>query len=391
MTVSFWQQPSRVLQSHALQPVDVAVVGGGIIGCAAAYWIGRARPGWRVAILEAHTIGHGASGRNAGFLIQGTDTDYRTAADRYGADAAAQIWHFTRETRALIEAELDPAAFDFVPSGSLTVAGTDDEDARLQASVAPLRAIGASARYLTPTETNRRIEAQGFRGSLLVDAGAMLHPHKLVRHIAAASGATVLEHHRVRSVDATEKGVRLETAHEPIVAGRVVLALGAYLPHLMPSLGRYVRPRRAQMLATAPTDGRLDLPVYSHDGEFYIRQAPDGSVLLGGARHRNKAVEVGYDDTTTAAVQADLEAYLTRHFPWASALPIARRWSGTMGFSPDGLPVVGALPRGAGYWATGFTGHGMSFGFRFGRLLADLVVGTTSLSAEPLFAASRFH
>ena len=62
-----------------------------------------------------------------------------------------------------------------------------------------------------------------------------------------------------------------------------------------------------------------------------------------------------------------------------------------MGFSPDGLPVVGALPRGAGYWATGFTGHGMSFGFRFGRLLADLVVGTTSLSAEPLFAASRFH
>lgn len=385
MTISFWQQQSRATKSF-----DVAVVGGGIIGCATAYWLRQYQPGLRVAIVEAHTLGHGASGRNAGFLIQGTDTDYRTAADRYGAAAAEQIWHFTLESRNLIEAELDGAAFDWTPSGSLTVAGTEEEDERLQASVEPMQKMGAAAHYLSPEETNRRVEAQGFRGSLLVDSGAMINPHKLVRHIAAASGATVLEHHRVHHLEAAGAGVRLDTVHRSIRADQVVLAMGAYLPHLMPSLGDYVRPLRAQMLATAATDVRLNLPVYSHAGEFYIRQASDGSVLVGGARHRNKAAEVGYDDHTTPAVQADLKQYLQRHFPWAGELAVEHRWSGTMGFSPDGLPVVGALPEAPGFWATGFTGHGMSFGFRFGRLLADLVLGSTTLAEASRFAADRF-
>jgi glycine/D-amino acid oxidase-like deaminating enzyme len=63
-----------------------------------------------------------------------------------------------------------------------------------------------------------------------------------------------------------------------------------------------------------------------------------------------------------------------------------------MGFSPDGLPVVGAIPEQPGnVWATGFTGHGMSYGFRMGQLLAALALGDSSPSGYRLFAASRFH
>jgi glycine/D-amino acid oxidase-like deaminating enzyme len=63
-----------------------------------------------------------------------------------------------------------------------------------------------------------------------------------------------------------------------------------------------------------------------------------------------------------------------------------------MGFSPDGRPVVGPLPEAPGsFFATGFTGHGMGYGFHVGRLLADLVCGTDRPDAYDLFAASRFE
>lgn len=62
-----------------------------------------------------------------------------------------------------------------------------------------------------------------------------------------------------------------------------------------------------------------------------------------------------------------------------------------MGFSPDGRPVVGRVPdHPEGLFATGFTGHGMGYGFRMGRLLADLLCEAEQPEAFKLFAASRF-
>jgi glycine/D-amino acid oxidase-like deaminating enzyme len=96
------------------------------------------------------------------------------------------------------------------------------------------------------------------------------------------------------------------------------------------------------MLSTQPTESQhVSVPVYSHGGEFYVRQLTEGTVLAGGGRHAHAEAEATATDTTTPAVQAAIERYLHRHFPWTQAVPIDRRWSGTMTFSPDGRPVVG--------------------------------------------------
>ena len=389
MSVSFWQQTSPA----DVAAYDVIVVGGGIVGCSTAYWLRRRRSRLRVALVEAYSIGHGATGRNAGFLLQGTDTDYLTDIDTYGPYRAKQLWRFTRDNRNLIESELQGQAFDLIARGSLLVAGTEEQDARLQATVPPLRTIGAPVVYLSAKETNRRLGAEGFRGSLFVTSGAMVNPMRLVQHIASASRAHVLEYHPVQAVVPDGDHYRLETGGRRLEAGQVVLALGAYLPQLVPELEPYVRPVRAQMLATAPADAQhIKVPAYTDAGEFYIRQVHNGQVLLGGARHRHAADEVGYTDTTTKAVQEDLEQYLHAHFPWARELAVGQRWSGTMGFSPDRLPAVGAVPDQPGnFWASGFTGHGMSYGFRMGKLLAALVLGDTQPEGYDLFTASRFE
>ena len=245
--------------------------------------------------------------------------------------------------------------------------------------------------YIPPRETNRRLMARGFGGGLFVPSGGMLQPARLVRHLAAESGADVYTHHRVVALEPKGEEVVLETPRRPIRAGRVVLALNAYLPQLCPSLGRYVRPVRAQMLATAPVGAFLDAPVYSHEGYFYIRQRPDGRLLLGGARHLHADAEVGYDDATTPGVQASLERYLHHHWPQSEGLAIEQRWSGTMGFSPDHLPVLGTVPDLPGAcWAAGFTGHGMGYGFRFGRLMAEYVLGCAPREDLRLFGVERF-
>ncbi len=389
MTVSIWQQAR-----HEQEAVyDVIVVGGGIIGCSTAYWLSRRQPSLRVALLEARTLGAGASGRNAGFVLQGTHTDYRSDMDRYGERTARRLWNFTRENRDLLAKELRGTAFDWRSDGSLTAAGSAEEEERLRAGLPHLRTAGVPAIYLDPDEANDRVRASGFHGGLFVTSGAVVDPLRLVRHIAAKSEADVHTLHPVEGIAWRDSGVRLDTPKQRFRADRVVLAMGPSLPELVPSTSAFVRPVRAQMLATAPAEAHdIPVPVYSHGGGFYVRQLGDGRVLAGGGRHPHRDAEETSTDATTPAVQATIERYLHTYFPWTQSLPIAQRWSGTMGFSPDERPVVGRVPdHPNGLFATGFTGHGIGYGFRMGRLLADLAGGGQRPKALDLFAASRFE
>ena len=390
MTTSFWQQVRREQETA----YDVIVVGGGIVGCSTAYWLHRQQPSLRVAILEARTLGAGASGRNAGFVLQGAHADYRSDMDRYGERTARRLWNFTRANRDLLAEELCETAFDWDSDGSLTAAGSAEERERLRAGLSPLRAAGAPAVYLDSEETNARLGASGFCGGLFVTTGAVVNPLRLVRHVAAQSEADVHPQHPVEHIHWRNPGVRVDTPGRRFRADRVVLALGPSLPDLVPAASSFVRPVRAQMLATAPADAsHTPVPVYSHYGGFYARQLEDGRVLAGGGRHQHRDAEETSADATTPAVQATIERYLHTYFPWTRSLSIEQRWSGTMGFSPDGRPVVGHLPEHPeGLFATGFTGHGMGYGFRMGRLLATLAAeGTGRPEALDLFTASRFE
>ena len=387
MSRSYWQKHEKGPEFRC----DIAIIGGGIIGCSAAYWLSRVLPDRHVAIVEQGTLASGASGRNAGFLLQGAGSDYRKDCTLFGAEKARRLLRFTRENRDLLFEEIGLAG-QLESSGSLVAAGSELEDRRLQEAVSLLRSDGTPAIYFPWEETSRRISGRGFFGSLYVPSGAMMNPVSLVSAIAKKSNADILEHHPVQLVEARSDGVHIETSARIVRAERVLVAVNAWLPTLFPTLGRYVRPVRAQMLATEPMGDRwLDVPVYSHDGYYYVRQTRTGIVLAGGARQLHEDVEVGYDIGPTAPVQADIEIYLRQHFPRCAGMQVDLRWSGTMGFSPDALPVVGPLPEIPGsLWAAGFTGHGMGYGFRFGKLLADEMAYGRHAEGADLFSVDRF-
>lgn len=382
-TVSLWQRPPRV-------EADVAIVGGGVIGTATAWALRRLDPGLRVAILEAERLAHGASGRNAGFLLLGTASDYASAVEQYGRDAARRIWAFTAEAFRLAAEVGEAEDVGFVWTGSVIASADAPETDRLHRAHRLLAEDDVQTAFLTGGEADRQIGGVGFSGALVVPEGGAIDPARLVRALARLSGAEVRDHWRVAHVEPEGGRVRLgaEGGGEA-VADRVLVATNAYLPRLLPGLSPVVRPVRAQMLATAPASPTLAAPVYSHEGYFYVRQRADGRVLLGGARHLHRDAEVGYEDATTEALQASLADYLATHFPSLAGVPVERRWSGTMGFSPDGLPILGAVPGVPGaQFAAGFTGHGMGYALRFGLLAARVLVGESD-DALDLFHADR--
>lgn len=389
MSISFWQQARRTQK----MTYDVVVVGGGIVGCSTAYWLHRHHPSLQVAIVEAHTLGAGASGRNAGLIWQGTASDYLTDIDRYGERTARRLWHFTRANRDLLAAEVPGPSVGWTSDGSLRAAGDAEEAERLKASLGRLRAAGAPAVYLDAQQANERVGATGLHGGLYVTTGAVVDPLRLVRYLAEASRADVHTHLPVRELHwGDTDGVLLDTPDLRLWGQRVVLAVGASLPSLVSSLSAYLQPVRAQMLSTAPApEPSISVPVYSHRGHFYVRQLPSGEVLAGGGRHRHEAAEETRVDSTTPAVQATIERYLHTHYPWTQELRIRQRWSGTMAMSPDGRPVVGTIPdHPDSVYATGLTGHGLGYGFRMGRLLAHRVAGTARPDGYDLFADTRF-
>jgi glycine/D-amino acid oxidase-like deaminating enzyme len=375
VTVSVWQDQSG--RRHIT--CDVAIVGAGVVGAYLALTLSR--QGLDVVVLEARFPAAGATGRNAGMALTGLGEYYHTAIKRYGRAIARSAWQRTlangRRTRALHD-ELD---LPYEACGSLLLAIDDAEAAELRIAADAMAVDGFPAVFHAADPLRR-----GFAAGLEQPQDIGIDPARFTEAMLAASGATLLENCEVYALAAGDGGVVVRSRLATVRAGHALLATNAYSPLLHPSFRGRVLPTRAQMLLTAASPRILQTLAYANYGYEYIRQLPDGRVLMGGWRKGYRDQEVGYTDETTEEIQRGLETFMRERFPEVSRY-VERRWSGVMGFSPDGMPLVGVLPDlpCVGY-AVGFTGHGLGLGIETGEeLLATVLRG----EREGTFAASR--
>lgn len=346
---------------------DVVVVGGGITGISLAYWLGRG--GADVLVLERARLAAGASGRNAGFLLAGVASSYADAVTKHGRGLAAEVWAFTIENNQRL-AQLLGGRAGWRGGGSWTLAASPEEAATLKTSAQLLREDGLPGEWVPAAGA----PGPGL-GGLLNPADGELQPVELVALLADTATALVLEGIEVVGVEPSGSGVRVQTTGGEVGAGAVVLATNGYTRQLLSAVA--INPVRGQMLATEAAQPVSERPVYTEHGFVYWRQLVDRRVLIGGFRHRALADETGYDERPTQAVQRHLDAHL--HALGVTA-PVTHRWAGVMGFTPDGLPLVGPVPGAPGvYLCAGYSGHGMGFAFNCARLLADSILGAALL------------
>lgn len=359
--------------------VDVAIVGGGLTGLWTAYYLAIAQPSLRIAVLEKHIAGFGASGRNGGWCSALFPASAAALERRHGRDAALRMRQAMIDTvdevgRVTSAENID---CDFVKGGTLSFVHSAAQTIRAENEFAEAVDYGVDPLSWVDTE----------RGSYVLDPScARLHPAKLVRRLA-----TVVERLGVTLYEGTEvlnySGGKVHTRRATLSCGTIVLATEGY-GAMLPKTRRSILPLYSLMIATEPLADQLwDSIGIEHGQTFtdyrhlliYGQRTADNRLAFGGrgARyHWGSSIHSGHD--RVPRVFDHLREALIGFFPEAADATITHRWGGPLGVPRDWHASVEYDERAGIARAGGYVGDGLSTTNLAGRTLADLITGTPS-------------
>ena len=366
--------------------VDVAVVGGGFGGLSAAREIKRADPALRVAVLEAKTVGYGASGRNGSFAMTtvglGIGPMAKLRGRQFVRDAHRYMTRAVDHLDRLIQDErLD---CDRTRPGFLRVATSTGHVRRIQHDLEIMHGLGFDdLQWLDAGAVQARVHSRRYLGAMWEPRLVLIDPAKLVRAektLAQRLGVEVYEHTPVVDV-ARGPALTLRTPGGTVTARKTVFATNAY-SGLLPGLARRQKPAFTYMIATAPlTPAQRDAIGWA-GGEgvedarnliHYYRMTPDHRLVMGGG-----PVVLSYggrlDRDRNEVAWRHLEAQVHELFPQLGPVEVTHRWGGPFSVTTDLTPALGYLGDPRIVYSLGCIGHGVSMSHLNGVVLADLVL-----------------
>tara|TARA_R110002072_G_scaffold276051_1_gene437334 strand:+ start:65622 stop:66806 length:1185 start_codon:yes stop_codon:yes gene_type:complete len=377
MSVSIWMDKSR--DKKTIEQ-DIVIIGGGIAGLSAAYWLQKEDPTMRIALVEKYQLGDGATGRNAGFITCGSVEHFNRLVGKHGEDEAKEIWNYSEVNLQLLKDEIiqnREKEMLFEHKGSFSLASTPEEFQELKNSASIMEKMGINVDIIDEAGIKSRLGADQFVGGIKYVGDASIHPLHMLSEIRdkiekTKNEVTFYENHEVFALDESGGDKVVRTKQNTFKAPIVVFATNGYGPQLHPFFEDKIFPTRGQILATEPVERFMEAPCYANFVLDYFRQLPTGEMVIGGFRQLQKDAEIGYSDETSAVIQSALEDFLHQHIPAIRKAKITHRWSGIMGFSVDGQPMVGALPTDPQcFFLGGFTAHGLGLAFHSGKVLTD--------------------
>jgi glycine oxidase len=371
------------------EPADIAVIGAGVVGLGIAWRL--AQRGAIVSVFDRATAGSGATHAAAGMLAACAEAEP-------GEEALVALGRESQARWPDFAAELQQASgidVELRREGTLVVALTADDQARLQHHLAFQRSLDLPLQWIAPAEARRK--EPHLVGQL---AGAVWSPHdhqvdnrKLaaaLRIAAERAGARIFEHQTVAEICRTGRrvdGVRFADGRKA-TAGAVVLAAGAWsrgIGGVPPELRPPVRPIKGQMLAL-----RMDAaaPLLSHvlwAPGVYLVPRRDGRLLLGAT-----VEEKGFDTALTAGGVLTLLEAAWRVLPGIEDLPLDEMWVGHRPGSRDDAPILGPAPLDRLFYATGHHRNGILLAPVTADAMARLILEGTLDPAIRAFGADRF-
>ena len=365
--------------------VDVAIIGGGVIGSAIALYLSMR--GFACKLFEQREFGWGASGATAG--VVGPLWHVPHTHEAAMALGLSSLREFSRLTDSLAETGVSTG---FRKSGILNVARTEDDERTLREGLAWQGELGLGVRWVDADELLEleRHVAPGARGGVYSPQEGFVHGRSFVRAMvnAAASifgarlaegvevGGLITEGDRVVGVESSEG--RLYADHVVLAAGPWSGLAGRWLPEALP-----VRPAKGQRLLLRKPGFMPSMPV--RDYGRYVMPQPDGSILVAATRHEGE-----FDTRVTADAIGELLADAVRAFPLLRNAEFAGAMAGVRPFSPDGLPIIGPVPGREGLIiASGHDAAGVMLAPGTAQLVTDYITSGDAAPLEP-FALSRF-
>jgi glycine/D-amino acid oxidase-like deaminating enzyme len=376
--------------------VDVAVVGAGFTGLAAARAL--AKRGVKVAVLETETFGWGASSRNGGMVLTGMKLPVPTLLSRYGRETVQRMYAASLESIDCVEQIVREENIDcnFSRCGHLEVACKQAHFDDYAAAAGRIkREFNHELRIIPKSELRGEIGSNIYFGGMVDETSAGLNPARYVFGLAQAAqraGALLFDHARVTSVepeiDNNARKFRLRTAKGDVTAREVILASGAYTTNATPSLRKKVIPIGSYIIATEPLPADLarelspcNRMIYdSKHFLYYYRLTPDNRMLFGG-----RAAFFPETESTVRQSAEILRRGMMDVYPQLRDTKVEYVWGGTLDFAFDVMPHAGKIDD--MYFALGFAGHGVAAATWMGTKLAGIICGEPN---DNPFASIKF-
>lgn len=364
-------EPARALQG--VVDADTCIVGGGFAGLNTALGLSERGQGPGTVVLEAHRVGHGASGRNGGFVFAGFSLGEQELLAQLGPTDARALYGRTTQAVRLIRQRIDLYSIDCQPvdAGVIWANWFSDPTPLLQRQALLRDAYGADWQWLDRDELRERIVSNRYSAALFEPGAFHFHPLRYAQGImraAQSQGVVVHEQSAAVRLERRAGGWAVHTANGSVHARRVVLSCGGYLARLSPQVDASVLPIATYVMVSEPLGDRLHDVLRTHaavyDTRFafdYYRPLPDTRLLWGG--------RISVVDRAPERVEALLRRDMLKVFPQLDGIGIDYAWSGLMSYARHQMPHV--LQPEPGLWvAQAFGGHGVAPTTAAGELLA---------------------
>jgi glycine/D-amino acid oxidase-like deaminating enzyme len=356
-----------------------------------------AEKGVKTTVLEARTVGFGASGRNGGQVNPGFKLDPDAARARLGVDHAERVLAFSGSAPDVVFDLIARHGIDCDAArpGWLQPAHNETALRKLALQSQAWARRGVAARMLDRDETRKLLGTAAYCGCAFDPRGGSVQPLSYVRglaRVAISAGATVYENAPVSSLERRDKHWLARVKGHVIRAERIVIATNGYTDHIVSRLRETVIAANSFQIATFPLEESLATSVLperhtasdSRRIVLYFRKDRFNRLVIGGRGH--------FPEPNKTADFSHLRRALDRTFPQLRGSPIQYQWAGRVALTRDGFPHIHEPAPGM-LVGLGYNGRGVAMATAMGRAFADyLTTGENTLpfSISPV-APIPFH
>ena len=378
----YWHTTVQMPDDSQLTPlpeaVDVAVIGGGFTGLSAARTL--AKRGVRVAVLEAETIGWGASSRNGGMTLTGLKPSMRTVVKKYGRDLARRLFHCSIQSVDTVEQIVKEEEIDcgFARYGHLLTASKPTHYEGFKGEVDFMAKEFNHAVRLVPQDQLRdEIGSASYYGALVDEVSGGLNPAQYVTGLAAAAkkaGAILCARARVNSLERRGSRFYIQTERGSLNAQSVLVGTSGYTSGVTQNLQKRIIPIGSFIIATERLSDELARELSPKnrmifDSMHYLNyfRLWDNRMIFGG-----RAAFFPENKSTIARSADILRREMIEVYPQLKDAKVEYVWGGTLDFTFDMMTHVGETN--GIYYSLGYAGHGVAMATYLGKTVAEAMM-----------------
>ena len=379
---SLWSATMPALPDRSGRPLpdtaDVVVIGGGYTGINAAREL--ARRGVAVTLLEARTLGWGASTRNGGIVHPGYKWGPTELIERHGEATGRALYQETLDGYQTVKRLIAEESIDceFREVGYLELAYAPSHVADLEHEHDSLASMGVESTIVPRDRIREEIGSDAYYGGLVAPGAGLVHPGRYFAGLAAAAdraGADLHEGVRARAIRRQADGrFVVETERGAILARDVFVGTNGYTDGVAPTLRRRIIPIGSYIIASEPLPDEVVRDISPKGRAFfdtknflyYWHISADRRMVFGG---RASMLPTSIEHTAAILHKGLLEVH-----PQMAGRRIDYAWGGNVGFTFDRMPHVGRTKDGVAY-AMGCCGTGVALMTHLGTEVGAWLAG----------------